>query len=160
MVLFIFSLSRFLLCNSKLAISVDRFYQRLPKLRPSRQTNLMMYRWYLPETTKAIWEMWERTGAKEVSDTQEAHGFMQNTAPDVLVKYEPLEGCECDKKARVLQIKRLLNLEPTHQESIESRIQITSRYTDLEQLLGLNPDTPKPPVVWDIIVPNPPFSEN
>lgn len=79
------------------------------------------------------------------------NGFMQNGAPAVLTEYEPLEGCECDKKARVLQIKRLLGLESIDQGSIESRTQITSRYTDLEQLLGLNPEVPQPPTVITFI---------
>lgn len=195
---------------------------------------LEIYNYYLHETTRAVRQMWERVGAQEVTNTQNAqrieeagglafvdysknpknrkngfeftyvepvipedcnaarawyrlrgevmsntislavaaeegpfwvreeqNGFMHSTAPDLLTEYEPLEGCECDKKARILQIKRLLGLEPVEQGSIESRIQITSRYTDLEQLLGLNPEAPKPPFALDVIVDsNPPFSVN
>jgi hypothetical protein len=67
---------------------------------------------------------------------------------EILPKYDPILECTCEWYAKMLAIKRLLGLDPIAQDSIESRVQIDSRYADLQQLLGLNPRRPELPTIW------------
>lgn len=77
-------------------------------------------------------------------------GFMGSIRKE-LEEAKPTQNCGCDKEAKMTAIKRILGLGPIQQGGVESRIQIDSRYADLENLLDLNPDPPEEPKVWTIL---------